>query len=281
MLTKLEAYLKELSAAGVALAFSGGVDSALLLAVLQKVYQQAPFNLKVLTAATVLQDPAETRAAEQKLQQSGVPYEVLRFNPLEIEQVRLNRPDRCYWCKKNIFLLFRKNADAAGIKCLLDGTNADDLKTYRPGLKALKELDVVSPLATLGINKAAVREMSKKLGLDTANKPSVPCMATRFAYNTTLEPEKISQVAAGEEIIKKACPQIRNLRLRADNNTARIEIDAADFALLLPKREELITNLKSIGFARVTLDLQGFRSGSQDERLTTNKNGENNAEFEK
>lgn len=267
MLQKLETYLQNMAPAGIALAFSGGVDSALLLAVLQKVYQQAPFNLKVLTAATVLQDPAEIRAAEQKLQQSGVPYEVLRFNPLEMEQVRLNRPDRCYWCKKNIFLLFRKNADAAGIKYLLDGTNADDLKVYRPGLKALKELDVVSPLAALGINKAAVREMSKKLGLDTADKPSVPCMATRFAYNETLTAEKISQAVKGEEAVKKACPQIRNLRLRIDDTLARIEVDVADFSVLLQAREEIVEKLKKIGFEHIVLDLEGFRSGSRDKEL--------------
>ena len=267
MLQKLETYLQNMAPAGIALAFSGGVDSSLLLSVLEKMYRQTPFKLKILTAATVLQNPAESRAAEMRLKQSGLSYEILRFDPLQIRQVCNNHPDRCYWCKQNIFSRFRQSATAAGIKYLLDGTNADDLKTYRPGLKALRELGVQSPLAELGINKAGVRTMSKEMGLNTADMPSIPCMATRFAYNETLTAEKISQAVKGEEAVKKACPQIRNLRLRIDDTLARIEVDVADFSVLLQAREEIVEKLKKIGFEHIVLDLEGFRSGSRDKEL--------------
>lgn len=259
--------MQNMAPAGIALAFSGGVDSAFLLAVLEKIYRKTPFKLKILTAVTVLQNPAESKDAEARLKQSGLSYEIFRFNPLQIEQVRKNCPDRCYWCKKNIFLRFRQSADAAGIKYLLDGTNANDLKTYRPGLKALKELGICSPLAELGIDKASIRTLSKEMSLNTADKPSVPCMATRFAYNTQLTAEKLVQVAEGENLIKKICPGICNLRLRTYESTARIEVDVADFSVLLQAREEVVKELKKIGFTRIVLDLEGFRSGSYDVHL--------------
>ncbi len=267
MLKKLEKYLQELSPNGIALAFSGGVDSTLLLMVLKKIYDQKPFKLKILTAATVLQNPAESKEAEEKLKNSGLPYEILHFNPLQIEQVYNNRLDRCYWCKKNIFSYFRENINSTGIKYLIDGTNADDIGLYRPGLKALKELGVHSPLAELGINKTAIRKISAELGLNTANKPSSPCMATRFAYNVELTAENLALAAKGEEAIKNVCPQIHNLRLRIDGIIARIEVDEPDFPLLLENRREIVRELKKTGFEHIVLDLEGFHSGSQDKHL--------------
>ena len=180
MLTKLEAYLKELSAAGVALAFSGGVDSMLLLAVLQKMSEEKPFPLVALTMKTVLQDEREMSEAKQAAADLGVKSEFLSFNPFDLEAVRNNRRERCYLCKKAIFEKFVAYAKAQGLKYVLDGTNADDLKVYRPGRKALQELGIISPLAEVGLTKVNIRELSAELGLKTASKPAVPCLAPRF-----------------------------------------------------------------------------------------------------
>lgn len=264
MLNRLKNYLQNLSVGGVALAFSGGVDSCLLLALLSELNKKNPFPLVALTMQTALQDETEISEAKKIAQLLDVNHEVLTFNPFDLEAVRYNHLDRCYYCKKAIFEKFFDYAKVHELKYVLDGTNADDLTVYRPGRKALSELGVRSPLAELGISKADIRKMSSELGLSTASKPAVPCLATRFEYNTFLDEVSLKRVAEGEKLIRALLPQSCNFRLRVHGNIARLEIPVSLFSEAMALRQELVNSLKNLGFNYVTLDMEGFRSGSFD-----------------
>lgn len=270
MLNRLREYLQNMAPQGIALAYSGGVDSTLLLAVLGEMRRKHPFPLVALTMRTVLQDSEEMAAAEELAEKFGVEQKGFGFNPFSLEEVRHNRTDRCYHCKKAIFTQFRDYARANGLKYLLDGTNADDLSAYRPGRKALNELGVVSPLAELGITKTEIRRMSAELGLPTASKPAAPCLATRFEYDTLLDDVAVRRVADGERTIKETFPQIKDVRLRVHGNLARIEAGKEDLPLIAAQAKEISEKIKGLGFDFVTLDLEGFRSGSFDTGLKQN-----------
>ena len=271
MIDRLEAYLRELAPAGIALAYSGGVDSSLLLAVLVRLRQRQPFAAVALTMRTVLQDEREMAEADDFAKRAGIEQKFLTFDPFQLEEVRHNREDRCYHCKKAIFSRFKEYTEAKGLKYLLDGTNADDLNVYRPGRKALQELGVVSPLAELGIGKAEIRKISAALGLPTAGKPAVPCLATRFEYNTLLDDEIISKVAQGEKIVREMLPEVKDIRLRVHGNLARLEVSPESIPAVAAQAKELGRVLKQIGFDYVTLDLEGYRSGCFDGYLQQNQ----------
>lgn len=266
-LQKLKEYLQKLSDGGIALAFSGGVDSTLLLAVLGEMNKEKPFPLAALTMHTVLQNDSEIAAARDMCQKFGVRQEIFSFNPFSLPEVKNNRTDRCYHCKKAIFTRFCEFAAQEKLQYLLDGTNADDLSVYRPGRKALQELGVLSPLAELHIDKRQIREMSAALGLPTASKPAVPCLATRFEYNTLLDDDKIKNVAAAEAWLHQTFPQIRDIRLRIHGNLARLEVSRQAIPDIAAQAERIAEELKRLGFQYITLDLEGFRSGSFDTGL--------------
>lgn len=264
MIDRLTAYLQNLTTKGIALAYSGGVDSTLLLAVLANMHQKEAFAFEALTMQTVLQDKQEMTEAEKTAAAFGVRQKIFTFNPFSEEAVRHNRPDRCYCCKKAIFTRFSTYARSKNLTHILDGTNADDLNVYRPGRKALTELGVISPLAELGITKAEIRKMSEKLGLPTASKPASPCLATRFEYNTLLSDEAVYRVAAGEDAIRKNFPDCGDIRLRVHDKTARLELPKDKLSFAAAQAELLVSELKKLGFEYITLDLEGFRSGSFD-----------------
>ena len=267
MLKALEAFLRPLTSEGIALAFSGGVDSMLLLAVLQKMSEEKSFPLVALTMKTVLQDERDMSEAKQATADLGVKSEFLSFNPFDLEVVRNNRRERCYFCKKAIFEKFVAYAKAQGLKHVLDGTNADDLKVYRPGRKALQELGIISPLAEVGLTKADIRALSAELGLKTASKPAVPCLATRFPYDTYLDDAALARVAKGETELKKMLPKAVDFRLRVHGNLARLEVAKEKISDVFAQYQEIVRVLKKIGFDFVTLDLEGFRSGSFDRAI--------------
>lgn len=270
MLNRLREYLQNLAPQGIALAYSGGADSTLLLAVLGEMRRKHPFPFAALTMRTVLQDSEEMAEAEELTEKFGVEQKVFGFNPFSLEEVRHNRTDRCYHCKKAIFTQFRDYARANELRHLLDGTNADDLGVYRPGRKVLRELEVVSPLAELGITKTEIRRISAELGLPTASKPAVPCLATRFEYNTLLDETAIRRVACGERTIKEMFPEIKDVRLRVHGGLARIETGKEYLPLVAARAKEISEKIKKLGFDFVTLDLEGFRSGSFDVGLKQN-----------
>lgn len=267
MFDQLEQYLQKYIAGGIAVAFSGGVDSSLLLAVLARLKQKKDFSLMALTMQSVLQSDAEIAEAKELAAKCGVEPVIFSFDPFALDEVRHNQIDRCYFCKKAIFSQFKDYANEHGFRYLMDGSNADDLKVYRPGRKALQELGVISPFAEQGIGKEQIRGMSAELGLATATKPAVPCLATRFEYNTLLDAQMVKRVAAGEEAIKKMFPQIGDIRLRVHQNLVRIEISNQFIAEFANCRAAIVGELKKLGFGFITLDLEGFRSGSFDATL--------------
>lgn len=263
---ELKNYLREKTSAGVALAFSGGVDSSFLLAVLKELCDEKPFPLQALNMRTVFQREAEVAEARQTASSCGVALAEFTCDPLSLPQLRNNPPDRCYWCKRHIFSVFKSHAEKNHLGAIMDGTNGDDLHVYRPGRKALRELGVVSPLAELGFTKAEIRKLAAERGLKCAKKPAMPCLATRFAYGTELTPERIRQVAQGEELIRKLLPADTDLRLRVQDRIARIEVSPDELGSILRNRMEISAGLKKLGFEFITLDLEGFRSGCYDKK---------------
>lgn len=264
LLTDLEHHLRPFTPEGIAVAFSGGVDSTLLLAVLARMRQQSDFPLHAWYACSVFQPEPEKQQAAALAGQLGVGLTVLPFDPLALPEVQNNPPDRCYHCKYALFAALHRASQAAGLTHLMDGSHYDDESAYRPGRRALREWGVHSPLAALGIGKTAIRQLATDLGLSCSGKPAAPCLATRFPYGTRLEPALLRRVEAGENAIRQYFPDLPDFRLRCHGDLARIEVAPDALPLLFARRHELTGLLKPLGFAFVTLDLEGFRSGCFD-----------------
>ncbi len=259
---QLQRQMEGYAASDVAIAFSGGVDSTLLLKMACEVAARTGTKVYALTMRTRLHPMGEIRDAERICQAIGAEHIVIGVDELKEAGIMDNPVERCYLCKKHLFTKMLERAAALGAKKLLDGTNEDDLHVYRPGIKALRELGIDSPLALAGLTKAEVREMAAQYGLDTASKPSMPCLATRFPYGTSLDYEKLAQVEKGETYLKRF--GFRNVRIRVHGDIARIEVDEPDLGKLLSHGKEIAEQLKKLGFIYITLDLEGFRSGSMD-----------------
>ena len=260
----LNEFLRARTDGGIALAFSGGVDSLLLLEVLRRLRLERRFPLAAMTIHSPFHRDEETAAAAEAAAQAGIEWLRIDCDILADPAVRENPPDRCYRCKRRIFSAILAAAAERGLGTVLDGTNSDDLKVWRPGVRALRELGILSPLAELGISKPEVRSLAAGLGLKAADKPPAPCLATRFVYGTTLTGEALRRVAAGETLIRKVLPEARDLRLRIHGDLARIELAPELLGLATERRETIVSGLKELGFVYVTLDLEGFRSGSMD-----------------
>jgi len=264
---KLLEFLRQRQTGGIALAFSGGTDSTLLLALLRELQNEAPFPWTALTMHSIFQNEEELNGVKDTTRQWAVPLNILYLEPLSIAQVRSNPPDRCYWCKRYIFTSFCEYAASQGLQTVMDGTNTDDLKVYRPGLQALRELNIVSPLAELGIDKKTVRALAHDLQLPCANKPAAPCLATRIEYGTPLTPDIIRQTQAGEAMLRRLCSGGADVRLRRHGDLARIEVPPAMISAIANHHRDVVAALITLGFNYVTLDLEGFRSGSMDINL--------------
>lgn len=245
----LKNYLSELNEQGICLAFSGGIDSALLLFLCK--------DAEAVTFRSVFQTEEEIEFCREFCAKLGRVHKIIDFYPLEDQYLINNPKDRCYHCKKRMFQALK---DYAGNRVLLDGTNFDDLKVYRPGLKALKELGIISPFAKFEITKQEIREYAKQCGLEIYDKPSTPCLATRFPYGERLTYERIKMAETGERILKNY--GFKNCRLRFHGDIARIEV--TDFAKFLELKNSIVKDLKNLGFRYITLDLEGLRSGSMD-----------------
>lgn len=261
---RLRETLQPLADKGIALAFSGGVDSTFLLAVLAEMQKAKPFPLNALYMKTAFQSDDELVDVKRISAQFEVKLVVFEFNPLELPEISCNPLERCYFCKCEIFRRFADFSARNELGILMDGTNGDDEHFFRPGRRALREFEVVSPLAELKIGKAAIREMCAEMRLECAEKPSVPCLATRFEYGTKLSKELIQQVSEGEKLIRGYLKMSDDLRLRVHGQVARIEVIPSNFPVILQHKEEITNGLKKLGFQYITLDLAGFRSGSFD-----------------
>lgn len=263
---ELKEYLRKIGDKGIALAFSGGVDSSLLLSVLKELREESSFPLTALTMQTVFQQDDELAEARRTADECGVELRIFHCNPLSLPEIRSNPPDRCYWCKRHIFSQFLVFMQNHGLSILMDGTNADDLHVYRPGRKALRELGVISPLAELGFSKAEIRALAAARGLRCSTRPSRPCLATRFEYGTKLTPELLEKTGKGEEMIRKLVPPDTDVRLRVHGSIARIEVSQEAVEPLMLHRKKLSAGLRQLGFEFITLDLEGFRSGCYDKK---------------
>jgi len=248
----------------VLVAFSGGVDSALLLKTARDVLGR---NVLAVIATSETYPTREVRAARALARRLGVRTRVIHTEELRNPDFAANPPDRCYYCKRELFSALREIAKREGLAFVLDGANADDRSDFRPGSRAGRELGVRSPLQEAGLNKTEIRTLSRALGLPTWNKPSLACLASRFPYHTRIEPEGLRRVGRAEDFLRRL--GLRQLRVRDHGPVARIEVETADFAkLLAPRaRARLTRYFKKLGYTYVTMDLDGYRTGSLNEPL--------------
>lgn len=248
----------------LAVAFSGGVDSTYLL-------HEAVKAGKEKVTALIMKTPSvperELDEAVAFCKSRGISFFVLPADPFSAEGFRENGRDRCYICKHFLFSALLEKAKEEGISFVADGTNADDREEFRPGLKALQELDIRSPLAEAGLTKKEIRELSEKEGLPTWNKPSFSCLATRFPYGEELTVEKLRRTEAAENLLAEL--GFTQRRVRVHGNLARIEVLPAEIPLLLERRDMISSRLEELGFLYTTVDLKGFRSGSMDTAAVT------------
>lgn len=260
---KLES-LKEIikSLESTLVAYSGGVDSTFLAKV---AYDVLSHKSLAITIKTEVHPDWEFEEAIEMAKKLGFSHETINIKALTIPQFESNPPDRCYYCKKEILTILKQIAEKRGFRYVIEGSNMDDLKDHRPGMLALKEAGVRSPLKEAGLTKADIRELSKILNLPTWDKPSFACLASRFPYGTKITQENLKIVDEGESFLRSL--GIRQLRLRHHGDIARIEVPENDIKIILENREHIIRKFKDIGYKYVSLDLQGYRTGSLNEVL--------------
>ena len=261
-LGKLEAALT--AAGGCLVAYSGGVDSTFLLAVARRALGD---RVVAVTVRTLFHERGEAQEARGRAAALGARHETIELDLDAHPEVLANPPDRCYHCKRLVFTALRRRADELGLPLLADATHADDLHELRPGLRALRELGVASPLAAAGLGKGEIRALSARLGVAGADRPSSPCLATRVPFDTPITPGRLARVAAAERALLTL--GFSDTRVRDYGDLARIELQPADLerAAVASLRPRIVEALRGAGYRYVTLDLAGYRSGSMDEAL--------------
>jgi len=247
-------------------AFSGGADSTLLLAVCLRVL--GPGHVLAVTADSPTLPRSELKEAAALAAELGAPHLVVPTDELHDADFAGNSPDRCYFCKRELFATLQRIADERGFRYLLLGATADDLGDYRPGLRAATEAGARSPLLDAGFTKAEVRELSRQLGLRTWDKPAAACLSSRVPYGTPITATTLAQVEQAEELLRCGLG-FRQVRVRHHGPVARIEVGSDELPRLMegPIRQWIDVNLKQLGYTYVAVDLEGFRSGSMNEVL--------------
>jgi uncharacterized protein len=259
---RLESLLRDLK--GALVAYSGGVDSTYLA---WKAHQVLGDRALAVTADSPSVPSLQRRTALEVAARFGFRHEVIRTDEVERSEYKGNPPNRCYFCKSELFTRLTELARARGYAFVLDGLNADDLGDYRPGRDAATEHSVRSPLVEAGLNKQEIRELSRKARLPTADQPASACLASRFPYGVKITPEKLRIVDRGEEALREM--GFRVFRVRHHDDMARLEFGPEDLAkaLNMETAAKLASTFKGLGYKYVALDLEGYRSGSLNEVL--------------
>ena len=266
-LRKFHESLRELGSA--AIGFSGGVDSTFLL--WSAVQVLGADSVMAVSASSPTYPIRELKEAKQFAESLRVQWVEMPTDELGVEGFRKNPPDRCFHCKKSLYQQLREVANKHGIKHVLDGSNADDPGDHRPGLRALKEVDIPSPMMEAGLSKADIRKLSKEAGLPTWDKPARACLASRFPYGTEITEEKLLRVGEAEDFLLDW--GFRQVRVRDHHPVARIEVEEEDIPLMMADgvRQAVTDKLKDLGYLFVSLDLAGFQSGSMNVMIDQTK----------
>lgn len=250
----------------ILVALSGGVDSSVLLKL--AVDCLGPDRVWAATIRSETSITEELELATQIAQLCQVIHKIIPVSDLSMAEFAANPPDRCYYCQSNRFRLLRQIARDQGLQAVMDGSHQSDRADYRPGQKALIELGIRSPLKEIGLTKDEIRQLAKSLRLPNWNQPANACLASRFPYGTLITKEGLARVAAGEKLLRSL--GFIQCRLRHHGQIARIEVTPSDFPALLDhgRNGQLVDGIKKLGYAYVTLDLQGYRTGSLNEVMS-------------
>ncbi|MGD8314038.1 MAG: ATP-dependent sacrificial sulfur transferase LarE [Syntrophobacterales bacterium] len=259
-LEKLQKILQDMGS--VLVAFSGGVDSSFLLHV---AHMMLGDRAQAVTFVSPFLSRIEKERATLFCKEKGIKHIILEVDPLEVEQIRANPPDRCYHCKRELYTRALDEARRIGAGHLVDGSQLSDDSDHRPGRRALEELKIRSPLAEAGLDKKQVRQLSRELGLSSWNLPPMACLASRIPYGTVLDSESLARIEAAEEFLFEEGFFL--VRVRDHNKTARIELAHEEIERLSDTnlRHRLVSHFKSLGYVAVTLDLEGYRTGRLNE----------------
>lgn len=241
----------------VLVAFSGGVDSTYLLTITQEVLND---QCKAVFARGAMISPQEEQETIALMERFKFPVEVIDCDIMSLPEFQENHKDRCYYCKKSLFQTFQNYGEQIDYLTIIEGTNASDTQDYRPGRKALQELNIISPLLEVGLTKLEIRALSQQRGIPTWNKPSMACLASRVPYGDRITLTLLQRIAEAEQILHQK--GYLESRVRVHGEIARIEIPVQEFSKFIQEQAVITTAFLTIGFRYVTLDLEGLRSGS-------------------